>query len=292
MNLAIWITIFWVLITFINLSGVRGYGECEMIFAMLKISAVVMFVITGIIIDAGGSPNGEVLGFKYWNIEGIRVTSLWKRGSFNNGFKGLCSNLITAAFSLAGTELVGLAAAETDNPRKTIPRATKQVFWRLILFYFSSLFIVACIVPYTHPQLLASTHSADLRASPFVIAIHDAGIKGLPSVINAVILISVLSVGKNSSTYASTRTLHALAEVHQAPKILRYVDKAGRPLRRSSIRISMWTNSLLLLPSWRSNSNFRLSPSSLRSIFPFHLGLYMFSSYPFSSSYEISKSIN
>ena len=150
-------------------------------------------------------------------------------GPFNNGFKGLCSNLITAAFSLAGTELVGLAAAETDNPRKTIPRAAKQVFWRLILFYFSSLFVVACIVPYTHPQLLASTHSADLRASPFVIAIHDAGIKGLPSVINAVILISVLSVG-NSSTYGSTRTLHALADVRQAPKVFQYVDKAGRPL--------------------------------------------------------------
>jgi yeast amino acid transporter len=130
---------------------------------------------------------------------------------------------------LAGTELVGLAAAETDNPRKTIPRAAKQVFWRLILFYFSSLFVMACIVPYTHPQLLASTHSADLRASPFVIAIRDAGIKGLPSIINAVILISVLSVG-NSSTYASTRTLHALAGVRQAPKFLRYVDRAGRPL--------------------------------------------------------------
>ena len=124
---------------------------------------------------------------------------------------------------------MGLAAAETDNPRKTIPRATKQVFWRLILFYFSSLFVVACIVPFTHPQLLASTHSADLRASPFVIAIHDAGIKGLPSVINAVILISVLSVG-NSSTYGSTRTLHALADVRQAPKIFQYVDRAGRPL--------------------------------------------------------------
>jgi yeast amino acid transporter len=137
--------------------------------------------------------------------------------------------LITAAFSLSGTELVGLAAAETDNPRKTIPRAAKQVFWRLLLFYFSSLLVVACIVPYTHPQLLSSAHSADMRASPFVIAIHDAGIRGLPSVINAVILISVLSVG-NSSTYGSTRTLHALADVRQAPKIFGYVDRWGRPL--------------------------------------------------------------
>jgi yeast amino acid transporter len=166
-------------------------------------------------------------------LEGSRYVSIYvfdlTIGSFNNGFKGFCSVLITAAFSLAGTELVGLAAAETDNPRKTIPRAAKQVFWRLILFYFSSLFVVACVVPFTHPQLLASHHSADLRASPFVIAIHDAGIRGLPHIINAVILISVLSVG-NSSTYASTRTLHALADNGQAPKILKYVDRVGRPL--------------------------------------------------------------
>lgn len=70
MHVAIWITIFWVLIAFINLSGVRGYGECEMVFAILKISAVVMFVITGIVIDCGGGPKGEVLGFKYWKDPG------------------------------------------------------------------------------------------------------------------------------------------------------------------------------------------------------------------------------
>lgn len=201
-----------------------------MVFAILKISAVIMFVVTGIVIDCGGGPNGQFIGLKYWKNPGILLLySILTIGSFNNGFKGLCSVLITAAFSLAGTELVGLAAAETDNPRKTIPHAAKQVFWRLILFYFSSVFVVACIVPYTHPQLLASSHSADLRASPFVIAIHEAGIKALPSIINAVILISVLSVG-NSSTYASTRTLHALADMGQAPKFLQYVDRAGRPL--------------------------------------------------------------
>ena len=70
LHIAAWITIFWVMITLINLSGVRGYGECEMVFAILKISAVVVFVITGIIIDCGGGPNGQVLGFKYWKDPG------------------------------------------------------------------------------------------------------------------------------------------------------------------------------------------------------------------------------
>lgn len=200
-----------------------------MVFATLKILSVVLFVILGIVIDTGVIAGAEQIGFKYWRDPGDILFSTLTIGSFNNGFKGLCATFITAAFSMAGTELVGLAAAETDNPRKTIPKAAKQVFWRLILFYFSSLFVVACIVPYTHPQLLASEHSADVRASPFVIAIQDAGIAVVPHIINAVILISVLSVG-NSSTYASTRTLHALADIGQGPAILKYVDKKGRPL--------------------------------------------------------------
>ena len=70
-HLAIWITIFWVLIACVNLAGVRVYGECEMVFAFLKISAIIMFVIAGIVVDCGGGPNGHVLGLKYWKDPGI-----------------------------------------------------------------------------------------------------------------------------------------------------------------------------------------------------------------------------
>ena len=91
-----------------------------------------------------------------------------------------------------------------------------------------SLFLVGLIVPYNNPQLLNSTSSVDIKASPFVIAIQNAGIQVLPSIFNVVILISVLSVG-NSSTYGSTRTMCALAEIGQAPKILAHIDKKGRP---------------------------------------------------------------
>lgn len=157
---------------------------------------------------------------------------------------------ITAAFAFSGTELVGLAAAETQNPRIELPKAIKQVFWRILLFYMVSLTIAGLLVPYDDPRLLGSSDS-DANASPFVIAIRDgrfaflktfqlaqriqltppppAGIAGLPSVMNAVILIAVLSVG-NSSIYASSRTLAALAEQGQAPKSFGYIDRAGRPL--------------------------------------------------------------
>jgi amino acid transporter len=181
---------------------------------------VIGFIILGIIIDCGGVPTDHrgYLGARTW----------YEPGAFNNGFKGLCSVFITAAFSFSGTELVGLAAAETRNPRIELPKAIKQVFWRILLFYMVSLTIAGLLVPYDDPRLLGAS-STDANASPFVIAIRDASISGLPSVMNAVILIAVLSVG-NSSIYASSRTLAALAEQGQAPKSFGYSDRAGRPL--------------------------------------------------------------
>jgi amino acid transporter len=240
-NSAAWVTIFFVVIVAINFFGVRGYGEAEFVFSIIKIIAVIGFIILGIILDCGGAPNSEYIGGRYWypdtvgpdyagytlgadvNPEGSIAS-----GPFNNGFKGLCSVFVTAAFSFAGTELVGLAAAEAGNPRKTLPTAIKQVFWRICLFYMVALTLVSLLVPYGDGRLLGSG-STDAKASPFVIAINNAGIAVLPSVMNVVILISVLSVG-NSSIYGSSRTLAALAEQGQAPRFLAYIDRKGRPL--------------------------------------------------------------
>ena len=218
-NVGVFITIFLILIVGINFCGVKGYGEAEFVFSIIKVIAVIGFIILSVVIDCGGAPQGGYLGAHTWH----------DPGALSNGFKGVCTVFVTAAFAFAGTELVGLAAAECANPRKTIPRATKQVFWRITLFYIISLFLVGLIVPYNNPQLLNGASSVDIKASPFVIAIQNAGIKVLPSIFNTVILISVLSVG-NSSTYGSTRTISALAEIGQAPKIFRYIDKKGRPL--------------------------------------------------------------
>jgi yeast amino acid transporter len=248
-NVGVFITIFLVLIVGINLCGVRGYGEGEFIFSITKVIAVIGFIILSVVIDCGGTlplsyvaffllssfsvffilcwlnllmigaPKGGYLGAHTWH----------DPGAFADGFKGVCTVFVTAAFAFGGTELVGLAAAECENPRKTLPRATKQVFWRITIFYMLALFLVGLIVPYNNPQLLNGTSSVDVKASPFVIAIQNAGINVLPSVMNVVILISVLSVG-NSSTYGSTRTISALAEIGQAPKIFAYIDKKGRPL--------------------------------------------------------------
>lgn len=217
-NAAAWVAIFYTVVMAINMFGVKGYGEAEFIFSIIKVIAVIGFIILGVIINCGGVPDTNYIGGKFW----------YTPGAFNHGFKGLCSVFVTAAFSFTGTELVGLAAAETANPRKTLPTAVKQVFWRITLFYLVSLTIVGLNVPYNDKQLLGSS-SVDIAASPFVISINNAGIKVLPSIMNAVVLISVLSVG-NSAVYGCSRTIAALAAQGHAPKFLSYVDRQGRPL--------------------------------------------------------------
>ncbi len=127
-NSVAWVAIFYVFIVAINFFGVKGYGEAEFIFSIIKVIAVVGFIFLGVILVCGGGPQGGYIGGKYWH----------HPGAFAHGFKGVCSVFVTAAFSFGGTELVGLAAAETENPRKSLPKATKQVFWRITLFYIIS----------------------------------------------------------------------------------------------------------------------------------------------------------
>jgi amino acid transporter len=252
-----WVAVFLVLIVTINLFGVQGYGEAEFVFAIVKVVAVVGFIILGIILNCGGGPDGTYIGGKLWH----------DPGAFNNGFKGLCSVFVTAAFAFAGTELVGLAAAETANPRKSLPTAIKQVFWRITLFYIVSLVLVGLLVRYDDPRLINAQSSVDLKASPFVIAIVNAGITGLPSVMNAVIMIAVLSVG-NSSIYGSSRTLAALAEQNQAPKFLGYIDRKGRPIVAIAVASILGLLAFLAGSSKQTDAfNWMLALSGLSSIF-------------------------
>lgn len=162
------------------------------------------------------------IGFRYWD------DAENGNKAFRNGFKGFCSVFVVAAFAFAGTELVGLAAAEAKDPRKSLPRATRQVFWRICGFYLVSLLIVGINVPNGSDRLRGASAS-NTAASPFVLAIELAGVKGLPSVFNAVITIAVISVA-NSAVYGSTRTMQALALHGMGPKWLMYVDSKGRPL--------------------------------------------------------------
>lgn len=218
-NPAAWIVLFFFVICAINLFGVKIFGEIEFVFSVLKVVAMLGFIILGIVLTCGGGPHGKYIGGRYWH----------DPGAFSHGFKGVVSVLVNASFSYLGTELSGLAAAEAKNPRRSVPSAVKKVCWRIVLFYLVSLTIVGCLVPYTDSRLLNASSNVDISTSPFVIAIKNAGIDALPSLFNAVILIAVMSVG-NSSVYAASRTLCALATMGLAPRQLGYIDRSGRPI--------------------------------------------------------------
>ncbi|KAJ8058042.1 hypothetical protein OCU04_012903 [Sclerotinia nivalis] len=117
------ITIFLAAVAFISLCGIKTFGEAEYGFSILKVTAIIGFILLGAVINCTGTPETGYIGGKYWT----------NPGAFNHGFKGFCNILVMAAFSFAGTELVALAAAETYNPSKSLPTAIKQVFWRIVL---------------------------------------------------------------------------------------------------------------------------------------------------------------
>ncbi|KAJ4983857.1 Amino-acid permease inda1-like protein 3 [Stagonosporopsis vannaccii] len=228
-HIGVWMFIFWAFIIIINVFGTLGYAEEEFWSSCLKLSATVIFMIISLIFVLGGGPSRGIYD-EYW---GAR---LWyDPGAFRNGFKGFCTVFVTAAFSFSGTELVGLAAAETKNPLKSLPGAVRQVFWRITLFYILGLTFVGLLVRSDNPDLLGES-GAD--ASPFVIIGRDGGLPGFDSFMNVVILVSVVSIGV-SGVYGGSRTLTALAEQGYAPKIFTYMDRSGRPLA-SVLCILLW----------------------------------------------------
>ncbi|GAB0135713.1 Amino-acid permease inda1 [Epichloe bromicola] len=237
-SVAVWITIFLVAVIVINIFGSIGFAEEEFWASSIKLISVVIFMIIALVLVLGGGPDdgryNEYWGARYWH----------DPGAFRNGFKGFCSVFVTAAFSFTGTELVGLAAAETANPVRSLPSAIKQVFWRVIVFYVLGLFFVGLLIPSDDPRLLASQAYTDVKASPWVLIGHYAKLRGLDHFMNAIILISVLSIGV-SAVFGGSRTLTALAQQGYAPKIFTYIDRSGRPL--ASVIILILTGPLAYL---------------------------------------------
>lgn len=214
------ITIFAAIIILFNIFGTLGFAEEEFWSSCLKLTIIVIFLFSALVFVLGGGPASGQYG-EYW---GAR---LWHNpGALANGFHGICTVFVTAAFSFAGTELVGLAASEHPNARQALPAAIKMTFWRIILVFIMSLMMVGFLVAYNDPRLLGG--SSDSNTSPFVIAFKNANVSGLPDLVNATITVSVLSIGM-ACVYGGSRTIMAMGEMGFAPKFFARVDKAGRP---------------------------------------------------------------
>ncbi|OQO13452.1 hypothetical protein B0A48_01680 [Cryoendolithus antarcticus] len=226
LNIGIFIGTFWVLITALNFLPVSFYGEVEFWFASIKVLTVVGFLLFGICINAGAGSQGY-LGFKYWNDPGaFHASDLITGNDHLAKFVGFWAVMIQAGFSYQGTELVGIAGGETANPRKNVPRAIKQTFYRILIFFVLTILFIGILIPYDNENLLSNT--TDAASSPFTIAAQLAGVNTLPDIINAILLTVVLSAA-NSNVYSGSRILVGLANEGSAPAFLRRTTASGVP---------------------------------------------------------------
>ncbi|KAF3064618.1 Cationic amino acid transporter 1 [Daldinia childiae] len=211
-----WISIWLVIIILINIGAVTLFGEIEVVASTIKFGWIFVVIISMIVMSAGGA-GYDAVGFRYWN-----------EMPFTHGFKGFLAVMPTCIFAMSGSENSGLVAAETANPKKSIPRAVGSIWLRLALFYLVGSLMVTINVNPNNDRLFGANGASGTGSSPFVIAYSDAGIPVLAHMMNAVILISVVSTGSISG-YGGSRTAMGLAYLNMAPKVFTKADKIGRP---------------------------------------------------------------
>lgn len=223
-NIAVWITIFLVLIFLLNMISVKFFGEAEFWFASLKLIAIIGLIILGIVLFFGGGPNHDRLGFRYWKHGHAFKEHL--TGGDTGKFLAVWTAIVKSGFSFICTpELVTAAGGECIAPRRNIPKAANRMIYRLASFYILGSLVLGVICDSNVERLQAGS---DASASPFVIGIQNAGIPALNHIINAVILTSAASAG-NSFLYSASRALYTMALKKKAPRIFTTVNNRGIP---------------------------------------------------------------
>ncbi len=212
---------FFICINLINLANVRVFGEMEFWFASIKVIAIISMIVLGayLLLTAHGDSTAS-------------VSNLWTHGGFfAKGFYGVFISLAIVMFSFGGLELVGIAAAETDDPQKTIPKAINQVIYRILIFYIGALVILLALYPWVKlgTGFAEGDWAASMAASPFVQIFDNIGIPSAAHVLNVVILTAALSV-YNSCVYCNSRMLHGLALQGNAPELFTRTNRQGVPV--------------------------------------------------------------
>ncbi|KAF5702383.1 dicarboxylic amino acid permease [Fusarium globosum] len=228
LNVAIWITIFGVAIVTVNILHVNSFGETEFWLGFAKVLIMTTLIITTFVVAMGGGPNHDRSGFRYWQNPGAFAEYLLEgpKGRFL-GFWACCCQ---ACFGFTGTEVVGMTFGETPNPRKNVPRAVKQTFWRIACFYILGVLVLGMAVPYDNEQLIGATkQKTSGAASPFVVAVTLGGVPIFADIINGCLLVFTLSAA-SSDIYCASRSLYGLAKDGQAPRLFAKARENGNPI--------------------------------------------------------------
>lgn len=208
-----------VVIFVINYLSVRTYGETEFWLSLLKVAVVIIFIIVGIMVILGLIGPHKAIGLSNFT---------YRQAPFVHGIPGIISAFVVSGFSFQGTEMVGIAAGESKDPTHSVPHAIRATFWRILLFYICTIFVIACILPYTNKHLLSS-NVQDIVTSPFTLIFQDAGLHYAAGIMNFVILIAVLS-SANSWLYAISRIIYSQAMEGFLWKKFRIVNRRGVPI--------------------------------------------------------------
>ncbi|OAX38858.1 hypothetical protein K503DRAFT_815677 [Rhizopogon vinicolor AM-OR11-026] len=203
----------------LQLIHVRVYGESEYWFALIKVLMILLFIFVGLIYDWGG-----VKGHP-----GPGLSNFQSGQAFIGGFQNFAQTFVYAFYSFGGVELVAVAAGESAEPHKTVPRAIKATFFRIVLFYILTILTIGLCINWQDPTLISAAYNSDVTASPLTVVFQRAGFGAAVHVVNAVLLTAVLSA-TNSCFYASSRMLLSLARSGQAPRIFGWVTSRGVPV--------------------------------------------------------------
>ncbi|KAK5169383.1 uncharacterized protein LTR77_005358 [Saxophila tyrrhenica] len=220
-----------VLYAILNVLAVKLYGEAEFWLSGGKVILIFLLFCFTFVVMVGGNPQHDAFGFRYWNKPGA-FTQTVGEGSLGQ-FEGFLGGLWSASFTVVGPEYISMVSAEAKRPRIYIKNAFKTIYWRFGLFFIVGSLTVGVLIPYNDPKLEKVLGGSDgagtAAASPYVIAMQNLGITGLPHFVNALLVTSIFSAG-NTYTYCSTRGLYGLALEGRAPKFLRYCTKGGVPV--------------------------------------------------------------
>ncbi|MBT1161929.1 amino acid permease [Bifidobacterium sp. SO1] len=224
-NIPQWVSaaVFLVVIAAANLLGVSKFGEFEFWFAIIKIVAVVAMILGGLAVLVANLPtaSGIKASFANWfAIDGGFFPHGLMQRTADGQWTGLLMALCVVMFSFGGTELIGITAGETENPRTTIPRATNGIIWRILVFYIGALGVIMAVVPW---------NTIDGKSSPFVQIFDSVGVHAAAGILNFVCLTAVMSV-YNSGLYANSRMLYSLAKQGNAPAYLGKLNSRGVPV--------------------------------------------------------------
>ena len=193
--------------------------------AVLKIFALIIFVVVAFALVLGAGPNGHVHHGETWD-NGL---------AFRNGFKGYGNSVLLAILAVGDNSFTGFIAGEAVSPRYSVAHAVKLIPARVTGFYLVSMMFVGLLVPANSDRLLGGSGVA---ASPFVISIDQAGIKGLPDLLNVVIIFAVMSIGAES-VYIASRIMRAMSHQQLIPRWIARVDSRGRPRRALAITLTV-----------------------------------------------------